>query len=149
MDDSPLTWVLILFPIGFLGIWCGVLQLLSLVSGWKTLARLYPAEVVPSDPTFRFQSAQFGLAGYNNCLNLTVSYASLCLVPVLPLRIGHAAICVPWRDIQVEPGRMFFARIGKLRFAKEPAITIRLRWSLLVRIAEASSGQLQLPPTPV
>ena len=119
------------------------------MGGWGALARCYPDEASSEGIRFRFQSVQFGWVTYNNCVNVTVSPAGLRFSVFAPFRIGHRPICVPWRDIRVEPRTSWLISVGVLSFAKEPTVAVRLRRRLVDRIAQASSGQLQLTSTAV
>jgi hypothetical protein len=150
MQQSPATWFWPIFPFYFIGLWFGISYLLSATGGWRALARCYPDEASSSEgQRFRFQSAQVGWVNYNNCVNVIVSPTGLRLSVFAPFRFGHRPIFIPWRDIRVGLRKSWFTSVGVLRFAREPTMELRLRRRLVDRIADASSGQFQVPSTAV
>jgi hypothetical protein len=145
MDSAPSTWLMAAFPLFLVGMHCLVLQILSRVGGWQRLAESYPDEGIAAGVTLRWRSAQFGIANYGRCVNITMDHARLRLSAVWLFRVGHP-IGIPWSDIRVEPGRSWFMDIGTFRFAREPGVTVRMQRRLVDRIVEASHGQLQIQP---
>ena len=151
MQDATPTWFWPLFPFFFVGFVCGISYLLSVIGGWRDLAHCYPDEPSSREgKRFRFQSAQLRCArlrsvGYSHCVNVTVNPIGIRLSVTTPFRFGHPPIWVPWQDVRVEWVNSWLNSVGVLRFAREPAITVRLGRRLIDRIVYASSGQLQFP----
>jgi hypothetical protein len=146
MDGAPPTWLAALVPLFFAGIFYFVLLILSTVGGWTRLAESYPDDVPAEGITFRWQSAQFGLANYGRCLNITVDHARFRLSAVWLFRLAHPPISIPWGDIRVERGRSWFMEVGTFRFARAPGVTVRMKRRLVDRIVDASHGQLRIQP---
>src|ERR1700742_2187491 len=104
------AWLWALFPFFFVGMWVTVSLLLSLIGGWRALARQYPAPEPAEGTWFPFCSATVGWGNYNGCLNLRASPAGLRIAVLLPFRLGHPPFFVPWRDLSGTASRRFFVK---------------------------------------
>ncbi|HVD05371.1 MAG TPA: hypothetical protein VNB89_05120 [Gemmatimonadaceae bacterium] len=95
--DIPPLW----FPVFFVALWCVVCAILAFVSGWRSLARRYRGEPATVIDKVTFGSGQLGNWGahYNNCLSVTVGPAGVGLKVLLPFRILHPSLLVPWQEI--------------------------------------------------
>ncbi|TWT78757.1 hypothetical protein CA13_01540 [Planctomycetes bacterium CA13] len=90
---SPLV-VVIMLPL----MWCGISFLLTFLSGWAKLAERYPDRTLPDCKAFYCQSGNIGGVNYNSCLTLCVSQRGLGLSVMIPFRIGHPTLWIPWSD---------------------------------------------------
>lgn len=90
------------FPVFFVAVWCGALGLVSLVSGWRSLAKHYRGEPASVVERVTFGSGQIGLlrAHYNNSLSVSVGPSGVGLKVLLPFRLFHPPLLVPWSDIE-------------------------------------------------
>jgi hypothetical protein len=84
-----------LFPIA----WVAMSFLLAHLGGWAALAHQYPdVRTVGDDggPTYYLQSGSVGLVNYGSCLSIRVYKKGLRLAVLLPFRIGHPPLFIPW-----------------------------------------------------
>lgn len=126
-------------PVLILGFTCSILYLISFLSGWRKLARLYPAYNPPDGTRFRFQSGKVGWAGYNNCLTYCVGFSGL-YIAVFPLfSFGHHPLLIPWGEIRaVEERSVFFCHYAILSIGA-PEIA---RITIPKKVLDASSQYL-------
>ena len=76
---------------------------ISAIGGWMTLAKKYRH-------CGEFKGEQWGsqsgdmrfIAGYRNGLNLGVNEKGLYLSTILPFRIAHPPLFIPWTEVSVE-----------------------------------------------
>ena len=94
----------LLWPVGFVAFWCGIMWFVSRLSGWAMLAEKYPGggedELIKWEP---WQSGTFRAScGYNGCLWVGASQKGLQLRtgPWLLFRAGHAPVRIPWEAIE-------------------------------------------------
>src|SRR5687767_7664706 len=99
--DMP-TLFSVLLPFGFAVLWCGVCVFLSMVGGWRRLARAFPARRPPSGNRFRAQYCRVGLVNYNTCLTIYSSEVGLYFAVWPMFRAGHPPFFVPWASIHVK-----------------------------------------------
>ena len=104
---APPTWLLFLFPLFFVGMWCAALLVLSRIGGWHRLAESFPVRGEPSGRRFGMQSAKVGSVSYNNCLTLYTSTEGLYLSVWLLFRFGHPPLFIPWGDLHNAATRRF------------------------------------------
>ena len=90
----------IAFFVAFGTLWCGVSLLLSHIGDWSTLARHYPNMVLPTLRTFYMSSGCVGSVSYRSCLVLRVCETGLRLSVLLPFRVGHPPIFIPWEEFR-------------------------------------------------
>jgi hypothetical protein len=94
--------------------------------GWAKLARCYRAyESFDGEKRF-FRSAQVGRSSYRNCLTTGVSPRALHLSVLLPFRVGHPPLQIPWGDISAQDTHWLLGRGYELRFRLVPEVTMRL-----------------------
>ena len=127
---------------GFVLWWSFICILLSYVSGWRTLRRVYPFDEpfpIPYEPFSESaawgQSGSVGWVAYRGCLNVAWTKAGLVLSTVIIFRLGHKAILIPWSDIESITVRNWLitkSALIKLTKATAPTITIRGRHAELI-----------------
>src|SRR4051794_1516840 len=85
---------LVLLPL----FWFGIMQLLSLLGGWRTLARRYaaPPDSPPPTQMSTMQSGKIGLVSYRNALAVALGSDGLHLSTFVLMRPGHAPLIIPW-----------------------------------------------------
>ncbi len=73
------------------------------------LARRFRANEPFYGETWGWQSARFrGWCSYNNCLTVGANQEGLYLAVMLPFRLFLPPLLIPWQEIEVETGKMFF-----------------------------------------
>lgn len=112
-STSPLEVVLFvgLFAIclvGFVGLWCLVCLLLSILGGWRRLATVFSTRKLPSGSRYSFQSARIGKAAYKNCLTIHPTTEGLYLSVMFLFRIGHPPLLIPWEKMRNPVTHRFF-----------------------------------------
>ena len=142
IDSMPKQYLILVF----IAAWCGIVFLLSLVSGWREFSQYYRSVAPFNGPRFRFQSVSMRLrVGYNNCLIVVVNTEGLHVSILFPFRIGHPPLFFPWVDISATEKRGFFLRGFELRFNRCPSIPFVISKRLMIKISEASGGLLGIP----
>lgn len=133
------------FILAFIAVWCGVVFLLSLVSGWRELSEYYGSPASFNGPRFWFQSVSMRLrVGYNNCLIVGANTEGLHVSIFFPFRIGHSPLFFPWVDISVVEKRAFLLRGFELRFVRCPSIPFVISKRLMNKISEPSDGMIRV-----
>ena len=105
MHELPLYYWAGLLAICFI-FWMIVCMLFSFVSGWHALIERFRKqeepdgdilEAGPYSHTVRMRS----LGIYPRVLRMTSARDALCLSVILPCRIGHPPLCIPWDEIRL------------------------------------------------
>jgi hypothetical protein len=137
------------FAVLFVVFWIALFHLFASLSGWRALARSYPAlggAGAAAGTRFRMRSAQLARGvNYNNGITFTAGAAGLGVSMPWLFSFGHAPIEVPWSEIRTEPERVWWFPVVTLRFARAPSVPVKLRRPLAEEIARASGGRLALP----
>jgi len=130
----------------FLGTWVLVTFALSRFSGWVKLAGYYPADHPFDGPLIRFQAAQFRAAtNYNGCLNFGGNYEGMYIVPMVPFKLFHPPLLIPWSEITARPVKvMRFWNFVELHFQRAPDIPVRIKAQLAQKLADASMGRFSI-----
>ena len=123
----------------FVFVWACLCYFISVLGGWRSLARVYPASQFLPGERFRFRSAWMG-AGINYRISLTLeaNTQGLHISVFLPLRIGHPSLFIPWEEISAEPEMFFWLRKANLQFAKCPEIPFSISIKLAEKLSQAS-----------
>ena len=79
-----------------------VLILLGRIGGWATLAQRYHASGPTPASATRGVSGRVGGLSYRNNLVVGMDDHGLYLAPMLPFRLGHAPLHIPWSAIQAQ-----------------------------------------------
>ena len=124
-DYLPLLGLLplILLP----ALWCGIVFLLSHVSGWQTLARSFPERADPGGIDYRLLSGRVGFVSYRNALRVAAGAEGLHLWVLAFFRLGHKPLLIPWSAMHNRRERSFL-------------------WQKTVRVEVGQSGtRIELP----
>ncbi|MFN2285772.1 MAG: hypothetical protein ACK2UQ_15245 [Anaerolineae bacterium] len=146
-----------------LALWTVVAWLLSCLqsareSGWAEIAHLYPAQRYFRGQWKHFQGGRFNQQTvFGNLLNVGANSNGIRLSIILPFRVAHPPIFIPWEDISGEksyhstgymsPGWIFptwtsqTKPIITLHFAKIPSIDIEISRELGAFFEIASDGK--------
>ncbi len=92
----PLAF-LVLFPV----FWCFISIFLSRTGGWDVLATEYATDLGPPASVSTFQTGRVGFVNYGSCLRIATNDVGLHLSVLLPFRVGHPSLLVPWDDIRI------------------------------------------------
>jgi len=99
MTTSEFVVLLVVgFVVFFVALWCFVLWVISLASGWRRLAERFGRAVWFTGEVTTFASARVGLANYNGALIVGASREGLYLVPIRIFRPFHSPLHIPWTD---------------------------------------------------
>jgi hypothetical protein len=60
-----------------------------------------------------------GLAHYRNCLVIGASPTGLYLAVFLPFRLAHPPLFIPWNEVTLSRGRVFFMNMVRFQLARE------------------------------
>lgn len=123
---SP-SFLLVLFPVAFVALWCGVSVLIAFVGGWSRLAREFRATDKPAGNAFYLQGGSVGMTQYKGCLVIYTSAAGLYLSVLLPFRLGHPPLLIPWGAIRdPEVRKVWWFESLTFRVGEPPGTTIQL-----------------------
>ncbi len=129
-----------------LAFWIPLCFFLAGLSGWKRFAKHYAVNRPFTGKSFHFQSVQFrGWFGYNGCLSAGADVFGIRLSVWTLFRAGHPPLYVPWKDVSVSFGKVWWIPTAEFRFSGEPSISVLVRRSLAEKLARESSGQFVLP----
>ena len=135
-------WVLlILAPVFVIAVLCAVFFVVSQLGGWALMSKRFRAEGEFAGESWNWQSAQLrGWCNYNNCLTVGADQESLYLSVVLPFRLFHPALLIPWREIEVETGKVLFGFIDTavFRIGTEERVRVRIFGKLVDRLRQAA-----------
>lgn len=123
-------WLVLFFAGFWIAMWIAVSMLLSVMSGWRSLARRFRASTPPSGDRFRFVSGSMGPwflpVSYSNCLTLTVGAEGIHLAMFFPFRLFHPPLFIPSAMIESAVKKYFlFFPYAKIRIRGHwPTLTI-------------------------
>lgn len=137
------------FPFFFIGMWCAVLRILSIMSGWTQLAERFHHTEKFGGKYYRFQSARMKQVNFSSALEMGVNETGLYLVPMILFRLFHKPLLVPWGEIHAEPFKKFLFNGYCLTFKSFPDITLEMYNRTFERMMEYLKGQtgFQQPPS--
>jgi hypothetical protein len=118
---------------------------ISRISGWALLARRFRATEPFCGESWGWQSARFRIfGGYNNCLMIGANHEGIYLsvMPILiPFRLFHPALMIPWREIEVETGKVLFGCYDTAQFCIGAEERVRMRiFGKLVKRMRLAAG---------
>lgn len=121
-----------------LSLWLAVNYVISLLSGWPELARVYRFSGKFEGRRWRFQSAQMRLMmNIHNALTVGASDHGLYLATFFLLRPGRPSLLIPWAHISTRHGKLLFWKYVEFRFQQAPAVYLRLSSTLAGQVAGA------------
>jgi hypothetical protein len=129
---------LLLLPF-FLYLPLAVFAVLSVIGGWRRLARQFRApKNFKSGQLFRWQNAQVGGVNFNNSLNVRVASEGLHLSMPILFSFMHPPLLIPWIEIKA-------ARQRKLLFRSALLLTIGQPKIVTIAFPESRLTQAILP----
>jgi hypothetical protein len=128
----PLPDALVLVVL-FVGSWTAICWLLARLGGWRRLAEHYAQGDRPFEGEVRrFARVSLGpFANYGTCLMAGRGEMGIRLALFRLVLAGHPPLLIPWEDVlPPSPRGVGPFRRADLRFAKAPAVQVRVRASL-------------------
>jgi hypothetical protein len=114
----------------FVLLWCAIGFSLSLLGGWRELAKTYRTERPFPPRALRLRSGAMRRGiGYHSVLTLGSDAEGLYLGVFLLFRLGHPRLFIPWNQVSVgQVGKRLFLPIQTLRLGSSRVpLTIRPR----------------------
>jgi len=141
--DPSSPWFIVFFA----AMWFGVTGLLSILSGWHSLAERWRAPASFPGERYRMRSASIGTqvfpVSYGNCLTVTVSEEGLGLAILFLFRFLSPPLLIPWAEIaSVTEGQFLFFRHTVVRPAGHWA-QIKLYGPVGSKVLAASKGRIR------
>ncbi|MDR3742208.1 MAG: hypothetical protein P4L40_24595 [Terracidiphilus sp.] len=134
MQTDPLSAFLATpygFVIFFVVLWCAVCFLISFFTGWFALARRFKrqsdpyGEIRSAGPFFYTVCMRFW-GQYSSVIRLTAAGDALYASVLLPFRIGHPPLRIPWDEIRFARTKFFFRSYLMLTLGNEEKIPMRI-----------------------
>lgn len=102
----------LLFVPFFILMWIGVTGLISVIGGWRGLARAHPmpAAVLETGETYTLQSVRLGyFANYNSSITVTVYMKGIRIVPIFLFSLFHGPIYIGYDAMEgITYGKFIF-----------------------------------------
>ena len=140
------TLILLAVPVFFITLWCFILWLLSLFSGWRKLATRYGYQDSFQGESLRLQSARINGVNYNNVLNLGLNRQGLYISPMVLFRPFHKPLLIPWEEIIAEPHERLLIKGYRLLFRSLPGIRLFFYQNTFQRITDYLNTNVSGPP---
>ena len=141
-NNAPPTFLLILFPFFFVGMWLFICTLLTEFSGWSRLARSYPGGPRPEGRRIRGAVMGMGAVGENGVTIMIPTAEGLYLYSSPLFRFRRPPVLVPWCDIRSGGERgMRWWRNVLLELGSETTLRIRAKaYPMLAPYLEKSAA---------
>jgi hypothetical protein len=153
LAQNPPLWFWSFFPLLAVGVFVAISFTVSLLGGWWRLARSYPRQDATGATRFFFQSGRFGGAiNYGSCLTFAVDREYLHIATMLPFRLSHAPLSIPWTDIESREFReMLIFPSVTFTFARTPGVKLSISKRLALKLIRAARDRmaatsLEVPP---
>ncbi|MDA1208883.1 MAG: hypothetical protein O2904_02515 [bacterium] len=93
MDDTEILKYIV---IGFAILWIGICNAMAYMSGWKSLARKYPALNKPMQKRYFMQDMKIRWATYKNGITIRTGPEGIYFSMFPVFRFGHTPFLIPW-----------------------------------------------------
>ena len=137
-----------IFPFFFVGLWCIVLRVLSVTSGWTDLAEKFQSQELFRGEYHRFQSGKLNRVGFKGSLDIGVNECGLYLVPILTFRLFHKPLLIPWGEIEAEPFERFLYKGYRLTFHSVPTVALEVSARRFEQMAEHVKPKISSQQSP-
>ena len=127
-----MVWLIVLaFPVFFGAMWVGIVSFLSWASGWRTLARVYQAELPETFAGKRLMlvtlgRGRFPRVHYRGMLWAEFGEDTLWLKPHILFRWAHPALASPRGVITLDERKGFLRRYVELTTRADEKISFHL-----------------------
>ena len=132
MQDQTLgTIFVVIFPVFFVTVWVLVSYVLSLLSGWHSLARKFRNDTPPTanaraaGPLF-YRVNLNDWVGYSSVIRIINAPRGMYFSVVFPFRIGHPRIFIPWDQIKISKTKRWWRNYLVLTLGTEEQIPMRI-----------------------
>lgn len=132
MTHSSPFYVPLFALLFFLAFWCVANLAVSRISGWHKLAQRFTAssepygEVRSVGPWLLTVYFRGSWLKYGSIVRLRAAHDALYLSVMLPFRIGHPALCIPWNEISFSETTQFFMRFIALTLGEQERVSMRI-----------------------
>jgi hypothetical protein len=118
-----------------------LLTVIAAISGWKILARHFPAQQEFSGSELKWQSARLRyFVGYNNCVKVGADQTGLFIRMMWGVRVAHPPLMVPWNEVRIgQTTRSMQISLVTLTLGRSEQIPFTIRQSLAVKL-HATAG---------
>jgi hypothetical protein len=113
------------------------------VTGWRMLARAYPARRRGAGHRLRVPWIYFGWTRYRNLVVAHADQAHLHLW--VWLRVGHPPFSVPWSELSISRERRGLRKMLRLHFVRAPEVGVWLSEHGAARLLHACGGRVRMP----
>ncbi len=130
------------FGIFLVVMWCLTLVALSKITGWSRLAEKYKTRIKPESKLMYAVQAFWGsimLAG--NIYTIGTDRNGLFLGVLLPFRIGHPPLLIPWHEIRAKKVDGFIKPRVQLIFGNGISRPFEVYEKTAKKIEEGSNGK--------
>lgn len=104
--------IFVVFPFFFVGLWSGVVFLLSYLSNWQKLAVRYQTSYFPED--VKWCSCLINRCRYSGTIRYAVSEKGLYLRTAKLFTLGHKPLFIPWESMEYETGGFYLFYPAKI-----------------------------------
>ena len=132
-------WIVLLVATVFPLFWCGVTALIGRL-GWARLAASYRTDAGATGQTFRGVSGMVGVSSYQNVLTVSIEPDGLRLAVMLPFRVGHPPVLIPWSDLgDMTKSTILWSTAYTFEAGYPQTVTVRLPERIIEAIAAHGS----------
>jgi hypothetical protein len=136
--DLDLRWFIPLFIAG----WVGIGAFISLMGGWRTLAKKYRRVAETEGRPFAWSSMSMGWSSYKGVVFARLNVVGMALAVHWPFSFFHPKLFIPWKAvIECERERWWFRNCTAILLS-EPKIRMRFYGKLGEAIYEFRNRSL-------
>ena len=140
LSNQPLYFVPS-FAAYLIVLWAMVSFVIAQISGWAVLSRSFCDRAAVHSYQWHFESARMRTlwGTYHNVAKFGADETGLYMSVLLPFRVGHAPLFIPWAEIQVSSGvRGLLFKSRKLLLGRQQSIPLLISVSLADKIKSAA-----------
>ena len=120
-NDNTFPWIiLIIAPLGMIGVWLFVTRLLAALSGWSSLADTYRGaltSITASEPMASGRISRFGIPiNYNHVLSVAAGDEGVQLTLFRLLASGSPPLAIPWSHVADARNHKWLGMIDQFTF---------------------------------
>jgi hypothetical protein len=139
--QTPPPWW---FLPGFVLLWCIVAKILVQLSGWTSVAKVYP-HTGPLPRTNRWDFCSIPNLTMSHCVHVAVDKNGMYFRLWLFFRLGNPSIFVPWSDISVSNSHFLFVPTARISFKKIPEVAFQFYAITANKFADAEKNRWPSP----
>lgn len=141
MNDTLTTLTAVAtFLVAFPLFWVALMFVIGLISGWQTLAIVYPMPDLWQGPRgkWAWQSISLGWSSYGGIVQLAAYEEGLLFDVFVLFRPGHRPFFVPWEEMHTEYKQVLWQKYVNIRCDRAPRLIIGLPQVLATKIETAA-----------